>query len=215
VRPKLVLFGAPGAGKGTQAAKLKARYGAAHLSTGDVLREAIRRDTPLGREAALLMDKGFLVPDEVVLGLVAERLSACADGFILDGFPRTMAQAEAFSHMLLELGLELDAVISLEIDSHELLQRLSGRRVCPACNLVYHVDFMPKDAVCEKDGTCLVQRDDDKEDALLVRLEAFERQTMPLKTYYAGKHLLLSVNAKQSPERVFADIESGLESRQG
>lgn len=195
---KLILLGPPGAGKGTQAAQLVERYGIPQVSTGDMLRAAVREQTPMGLKAKEFMDKGALVTDEVVIGIVRERLQQadCAKGFILDGFPRTVAQADALKLTLAELGKELDAVVSLQVETDALVERLTGRRACRQCGRGFHVSFDPpaKDDVCDSCGGELFQRDDDKEETIRNRMDVYHQQTAPLEDYYRREGLLRAVD---------------------
>jgi adenylate kinase len=215
----VILFGPPGAGKGTQAKKLTADFGIPHLSTGDILREAVREGTELGSRAKPLMDAGKLVPDELVIEIVEQRLGAddARKGFILDGFPRTIPQAEALERALQkqEDGRKIDAVISLEVPEAELVDRLSGRRSCPRCGAVYHVvSHPPKRAgLCDNDDTGLLQREDDKEDRVKARLRVYAQQTSPLKEWYRKKGLLRSVDGVGSPEGIYAQIQKSVGGR--
>jgi len=188
---KLILLGAPGAGKGTQAEILSAKLGIPTISTGNILRAAIKDGTPVGLEAKSYMDHGKLVPDRVVIGIVVERLeqSDCANGFILDGVPRTIAQAEALD----EAGITFDHVISIEVSDEEIEERMSGRRVCQSCGAPYHVKTKPPktEGVCDACGGPLVQRADDKPETVRHRLEVFHAETEPLKGYYENKGILL------------------------
>lgn len=193
----LILFGPPGAGKGTQAQFLVNRYGVPQISTGDMLRAAVKNQTPLGLKAQEVMKQGALVSDDIVLGLVEERLSRddCEAGFILDGFPRTVPQAESLSALLSRIGRNIDCVISLEVDNDEIVKRLSGRRSCPSCGRGYHVlfDAPARDGVCDSCSAHLAQREDDKEEIVYSRLKVYDLQTSPLKTYYSGLGLLCSI----------------------
>ncbi len=190
---RIVLFGPPGAGKGTQASMLAEKTGAEHISTGDALRDAVARQTEVGLKAKSYMDKGELVPDEVVIAIAKERLAKAGEsGFILDGFPRTVAQAEALDKALDELGKPLDAVVNLEVDEEEIVWRLSGRRVCPNCGEPYHIESKPsaKDGICDKCGSALVHRSDDQPDAIRNRLKVYNQQTEPVLGYYESKSIL-------------------------
>lgn len=202
----LVLLGAPGAGKGTQSKKLVERYGIPQISTGDILREAVKNGTPLGIQAKSFMDRGALVPDEVVIGIVKERCQRtdCGHGFILDGFPRTTAQADALS----ALGISINHAVDVRVSRDYLVKRLTGRRVCRSCGEGYHLEFNPSkaDGICDKCGGELYQRDDDREDVVVKRLETYEKQTSPLIEYYDKKGLLHTVNGEGEIEAVFNDI---------
>jgi len=193
----LILFGPPGAGKGTQAHFLVETFRIPQISTGDMLRSAVKAGTPLGLKAQLIMQHGGLVSDDIVLGLVAERISQddCQAGFILDGFPRTIPQADALDAILLEAGRAIDCVISLEVDTDELVKRLSGRRSCTACGKGYHIVFDPpvQEGICTVCGAILAQREDDREETVRHRLDVYEDQTAPLKEYYASKQILRSI----------------------
>lgn len=193
----LILFGPPGAGKGTQARFLVETYSVPQISTGDMLRAAVKAGTPLGLKAQEIMSQGGLVSDEIVLGIVAERLAQddCRDGFVLDGFPRTIPQADALAEILNKSGRAIDQVLSLEVNSEEIVKRLSGRRSCSSCGKGYHVEFDAPavESVCDVCGAALVQRADDKEDTVRNRLLVYEQQTAPLKEYYRAKSVLSSI----------------------
>ncbi|HLL52954.1 MAG TPA: adenylate kinase [Myxococcaceae bacterium] len=211
----LIFLGPPGAGKGTQATKLMADLRIPQISTGDILREAVRQGTELGKQAKPLMDAGKLVPDDLVVGIVQERLLApdCAQGFILDGFPRTIPQAEALDAALAKAGKKIEMVVSLEVQEQTLVERISGRRSCPADGSVFHVTQNPpkRDGYCDKCGGSLIQRDDDKPEKVKARLEAFERQTAPLKEFYSKRGLLKAVDgAVGSPDDIYARIRSAI-----
>lgn len=198
---KLILLGPPGAGKGTQAKMLTERYRIPQISTGDILRAAVKEGTPMGVKAKGYMDAGGLVPDEVVVGIVRERLQQpdCQNGFILDGFPRTVAQADALKSTLADLDKNLDAVISLEVDPEALVERLTGRRTCRDCGRGFHITFDPP-AVAGKCDACrgeLIQRDDDKEETIRKRLEVYRAQTEPLVAYYQSAGLLSTIDGMQ------------------
>jgi adenylate kinase len=212
---RMILFGPPGAGKGTQAKRLQEKFGVPQISTGDMLRAARRAGTELGKKAAEFMDGGKLVPDEVVIGLIDERIddADCADGFLLDGFPRTIPQAEALSDMLSGKGLKVDHVLSIEVPDEALVSRLSQRRSCPECGSVFHLEHMPpkKEDVCDGCGHAgLIQREDDVPDAIRVRLVAFHDQTSPLKSFYKEKGLLRAVDGVAAPDVVFERALSAL-----
>jgi adenylate kinase len=207
----LVLMGLPGAGKGTQAEKIVEKYHIPHISTGDMFRAAIKDGTELGLKAKSFMDKGELVPDEVTIGIVRERLSKpdCQKGFLLDGFPRTVAQAEALENMLSELERPIDYVINVDVDKDILLERLTGRRICTECGATYHLVFNPpsKEGVCDRCGGELYQRADDNEETVQNRLEVNLKQTQPLLSFYEDKGYLRNINGQQDIDKVFADIE--------
>ena len=202
---KLILLGAPGAGKGTQAEILSAKLGIPTISTGNILRAAIKDGTPIGLEAKSYMDAGKLVPDSVIIGIVAQRLEQpdCANGFILDGVPRTIGQAEALD----KAGVAFDHVISIEISDGEIVDRMAGRRVCSSCGAPYHVKAKPpkQEGVCDSRGGPLVQRDDDKAETVLHRLEVYHAETEPLKGYYEGKGVLSPV-ANQATIEATTDV---------
>lgn len=211
----LVLFGPPGAGKGTQAEKISQSYGIPHIATGDILRRAVARETPLGKEAKSYMDRGELVPDEVVIGIVGERLAEpdCEKGFVLDGFPRTIEQAEALWQILDGMGKKIDLVLNVTAGDEELIKRLSRRRVCERCEAVYHLDFEPprQADICDKCAGRLYQRADDKEETIKRRLEVYSEQSEPLIDYYQKKGLLVSIMGKGSISEVFDEVKERLE----
>lgn len=211
---RLVLLGAPGAGKGTQAKKLIEKYNTPQISTGDLLRAAVGEGTALGIEAKGFMDKGELVPDSVVLGMVEERLQQddCKEGYILDGFPRNTAQAEALDEMLDKLGMPLDAALSVDVPTEDLMKRLTGRRTCKECGQMYNVHFSAPAAegACDKCSGELYQRDDDQEQTISKRLEVYEEQTAPLIDYYSGKGILKSVSGTGDIDEIFATVQSTL-----
>ena len=207
---RLVLLGAPGAGKGTQAKKLIEKYAIPQISTGDLLRAAVAAGTPLGKEAKTFMDKGELVPDRVVLGMVQERLKQddCKKGYILDGFPRNTAQAEALDKMLVSLGMSLSAALSVDVPFDDLMKRLTGRRTCKACGQMYNIFFKApaKEGVCDKCNGELFQRDDDKEATIKKRLEVYNAQTAPLIDYYGKKGIVKSVSGTGSIDDIFKKV---------
>lgn len=210
----LILFGPPFAGKGTQAKNLYADFKIPQISTGDILRKAVREGTEMGKLAGPLMASGAYVPDEIVIGIVEERLKEpdCANGFVLDGFPRTPPQAEALERMLARLGKKLDAVVSLEVPTEKLIERGSGRRSCPTCGAVYHVYQNPpkRAGFCDKDDTSLTQREDDKAEVIEKRLKKYETETASLKQFYAQRGLLKSIDGVGSPEGIYEDIKKAL-----
>lgn len=201
---KIIFLGAPGAGKGTQAEIVAARLGIPTVSTGAMIREALKAGTDMGLKAKKFIEAGALVPDDVVIGIIKERLakSDCAKGFILDGFPRTVPQAEALDRM----GVELDRVVSIEVPDESIVARMSGRRVCSACGASYHVDFNPaRDGVnCDKCGTALTTRSDDAPEVVLSRLEVYHSTTEPLKAFYAAKGNLATVDGVGAVEEISA-----------
>lgn len=204
---RLVFLGAPGAGKGTQAKKLVEKYGIPQISTGDLLRAAVANETPLGKEAKAYMDKGELVPDPVVLGMVKDRISQddCKKGFILDGFPRNVIQAEALDKMLSEMNIPLDLALNLDVPFDDLMKRLTGRRTCKSCGQMYNIYYSPPkvDGKCDKCGGELFQRDDDKEETIRKRLEVYRAQTEPLIDYYSKKGAFRSISGTGSIEEIF------------
>ncbi len=211
---RLILLGPPGAGKGTQASSIVAEYGITHISTGDIFRHNIKNETELGKKVKSYLDKGQLVPDELTIDLVWDRLSKddCKKGFLLDGFPRTINQAEALQKGLEERGLKLDKVINIDVDKNILVKRLSGRRVCKNCGETYHIDNKPtlKDGVCDKCSGEVIQRADDNEKTVLDRIEVYEKQTFPLIDFYKNLGLILTVDGTLSIEYVFSQIKESL-----
>ncbi len=202
----LILLGPPGCGKGTQAKILIDTYHIPQISTGDILREAIKKESPLGIEAKTHMDQGSLVPDHLVIKIIEERLKQtdCNRGFILDGFPRTVAQAEALDTTLSEMGSKLEYVFSIEVDDEELIKRLTGRRVCRKCGESYHIEFNPprQDGLCDSCQGELYQRDDDKEETIRNRLKVYQDQTSPLISFYQRKDVLHSIDGIGSIEEI-------------
>lgn len=208
VRTRVIFLGPPGAGKGTQAARLASHLRIPRISTGDMLRDAIARGTALGKQAAPLIEKGQLVPDELLIGMIAERLAQddCRKGYLLDGFPRTVRQAESFGTMGDGAGGEADFVVfRFDVPHSELLKRLSGRRWCPTCQATYHMDNNPpkRPGVCDKDGTAVIQREDDKETAVERRLKDYDALTAPLVEYYRRRSRVHDVDGFRSPDEVF------------
>ena len=214
---KLILLGPPGAGKGTQAKMLTEKFSIPQISTGDILRAAVKAGTPMGRKAKEFMDAGGLVPDEVVVGIVRDRLQEadCGNGFILDGFPRTVAQADALQTSLEEMGKGLDRVISLAVDAEALVERLTGRRTCRQCGRGYHVTFDPprQAGVCDACGGELFQRDDDREETIRKRLQVYEDQTAPLISYYRQAGVLMELDGMQPIPQVQEQMLSLLQAR--
>lgn len=208
----LILMGLPGAGKGTQAEKIVEVYGIPHISTGDMFRAAIKDGTELGLKAKSYMDTGDLVPDKVTIGIVRERLSKedCSRGFLLDGFPRTVAQAEALEAILVSLDRKLDSVIYVDVPKVELFERLTGRWVSPTSGASYHVKFNPpkSEGICDKDGSNLIQRDDDKPETVTNRLEVNIKQTQPLIDFYSEKGYLRKIDGNKDITDVFVDINT-------
>ncbi len=206
----LILLGPPGAGKGTQAELLLKRFNIPHISTGDIFRAAIKEGTPLGTEAKRYMDSGQLVPDEVVIGIVKERLlkDDCKNGFLLDGFPRTVPQADSLDNFLKDNGKKVDAVINIEVDSAILLKRLTGRRVCRNCAAVYHVETKKSKVagVCDHCGGEVYQRADDTPETVSKRLEVYNNQTEPLIAYYRNKGVLLSFDGQKGIQDLYEKI---------
>lgn len=207
-------MGRPGAGKGTQAANIKEYYNIPHISTGDMFRARMKNQTKLGLLAKSYMEKGDLVPDEVTIGIVEERLQEpdCANGFLLDGFPRTIAQAEAFDKFLKSNGIKLDAALNVDVDASILIRRMVGRRVCKTCGATYHVEFNPSkvSGVCDNCGSPLFQRPDDTEETAVNRLKTYDEQTAPLLDFYSKQNLLKTVNGDQDLDKVFNDIKATL-----
>ncbi len=204
-RAKVVFLGAPGTGKGTQAKKLSAKFGLPHVSTGDILRNAVKKGTEQGLKAKAVMDRGDLVPDEVILGIVENRLDNpdCARGFLLDGFPRTLVQAEAF-----DKWDSVNCAIQIDVPDDVLVKRLVLRRTCPSCAVMYHLEYQPpkSQGVCDKCGTALVQREDDREDVVKSRFQVYMEKTEPLIGYYRQKDVLHNVNGNRDVETVFSEI---------
>lgn len=208
----LLFMGPPGAGKGTQAEVIVNEFGIPHISTGDAFRLAIKQGTPVGMKAKEYIDQGLLVPDDVTVGIVRERLqqSDCEKGFLLDGFPRTLSQAESLEELLKELGRKLDHVIDLKVDRNKLLARLTGRRICKSCGATYHVIFNPpkQEGVCDKCGGELYQRSDDTEEKVGTRLDEYINKTAPLLKFYEDKGLLRQVDGEREIDAVSKEIVS-------
>lgn len=208
----ILFMGPPGAGKGTQAAEIVKEFGIPHISTGDAFRLAIKQQTPIGMQAKSFMDQGLLVPDDVTIGIVEERLqqSDCEKGFLLDGFPRTLSQAEALDDILSRLNTSLNHVINLNVDRGLLMARLTGRRICSVCGASYHLIFNPpkQDGICDIDGGELYQRPDDNEESVGKRLDEYDNKTAPLLTFYDNKGLLRQVNGENEINVVTSEIVS-------
>lgn len=211
----ILLMGPPGAGKGTQAATLVEKFQIPHISTGDMFRAAVKEGTALGKQAKACMDAGQLVPDEVTIGIVGERLAKadCKKGFILDGFPRTVEQAEALDKILKDIQINLTAALNISVPSAELIERAVGRRICRKCGATYHVTFKPtaKDGICDACGGETYQRADDSEETMKNRLSVYEAQTKPLIDYYQKAGLYKQVDGSQAMDKVFADVVASLQ----
>lgn len=211
---RLIILGAPGAGKGTQAAILSEKLSIPHISTGDIFRNSIKNGTELGKQAKEYIDKGLLVPDELTIQIVKDRLSEddCKEGFILDGFPRTIPQAEYLEKALEEMGVSLDAVLNIHVSDDEIIQRLSGRRVCPNCGASYHVVYNPPEVegVCDSCNEKVVQRNDDKEETVINRLKTYHSQTEPLIDFYKNKGKLVTVVGQEKLEDTTSNVLKAL-----
>ncbi|MBW7452810.1 adenylate kinase [Paenibacillus sepulcri] len=210
----ILFMGPPGAGKGTQAERIVDTFGIPHISTGDAFRLAMKQGTPLGQKAKEYVDQGLLVPDEITNGIVRERLQLedCQKGFLLDGFPRTLQQAEALDGMLAEMGRSIDHVVNLKVDRGLLLARLTGRRICKSCGATYHIMFNPpkQEGICDKCGGELYQRSDDTEAKVGTRLDEYISKTAPLLDYYSGKGILREVDGEREIDEVTTEIVSAL-----
>jgi len=207
----LIIFGPPGAGKGTQSDAIKNKLDVFHLSTGDMLREAIKNETETGKQAKQYTDAGKLVPDEVVIKIVEEKVASLSDkGVLFDGFPRTLAQAKALDEMLEKLGRSIDAVISIKVPDEDIVKRLTGRRMCPKCNTIYHIAAKPpkQEGICDNDGEKLIIRDDDREEVIRNRLNTYHEQTSPVLDYYREKGVLKEVDGTGKPDEVTAEISA-------
>lgn len=207
---KIIMLGAPGAGKGTQAKKIAEKYGIPHISTGDIFRANIKNGTELGKKAKTYMDEGLLVPDELVVDLVVDRVQQedCKNGYVLDGFPRTIPQAEALDKALAELGEKMDYAINVEVPDENIVSRMSGRRACVGCGATYHIVHAPTkvENICDTCGGELILRDDDKPETVLKRLGVYHEQTQPLIQYYTDKDILVEVDGTVDLEDVFKAI---------
>ncbi len=208
---KIIMLGAPGAGKGTQAKKIAEHYGIPHISTGDIFRANIKNGTELGKKAKEYMDQGLLVPDELTCDLVTDRVSKedCANGYILDGFPRTIPQAEALEDALKKMGTDVDYAINVDVPDSSIVSRMGGRRACVTCGATYHLVFMPpkKEGICDSCGSTLILRDDDKPETVQKRLDVYHAQTQPLIDFYEKKGILKTIDGTQEIDRVFGDIK--------
>lgn len=214
---RLILLGAPGSGKGTIAAELTKNYGILHISTGDIFRANIKQLTPLGIEAKSYIDNGALVPDSITIAMIEDRLAQpdCEAGFMLDGFPRTIVQAQALDKMLQQKGVSLNAAISIEISDEEIKSRVSGRRVCVSCGASYNIPFKPTkvEGICDVCGDAVIQREDDKPETVLSRLKTYHEKTQPLIDYYSAQNLILSANNEENYLVAFEQIKEGLTQR--
>ncbi|ARJ50385.1 adenylate kinase [Staphylococcus lutrae] len=212
----IILMGLPGAGKGTQASEIIKKYPIPHISTGDMFRAAIRQETELGKEAKSYIDRGELVPDEVTVGIVKERISEddAKKGFLLDGFPRTIEQADALNSILKELGRDIDAVVNIEVPEEELMNRLTGRRICESCGTTYHLVFNPPkvEGICDIDGGKLYQREDDNPETVANRLEVNVRQSKPILEFYNQQGVLKNIDGSKHIDEVTSDVIEILES---
>ncbi|MBR2532541.1 MAG: adenylate kinase [Lachnospiraceae bacterium] len=210
----ILIIGAPGTGKGTMSEKLIEKYGIVHVSTGDMLRESVKNGTEVGKKAHGYMERGELVPDEVIHDIILERFAQkdMENGILMDGYPRTLAQAEDLDSILASLGKKVDCVLNLELDEEILIGRVTGRRTCPNCKAIYHIQNKPPkvEGVCDICGSQLVTRKDDTVESLRVRLEAYHESTKDVIGYYANKGIVKTINADQSVEKVFADIVEAL-----
>ena len=207
---KIIMLGAPGAGKGTQAKMIADKYSIPHISTGDIFRANIKNGTELGKKAKEYMDQGKLVPDELTVDLVIDRVGQedCKNGYVLDGFPRTIPQAECLSETLAKMGTEIDYAINVEVPDENIVNRMSGRRACVSCGATYHIVHIPTkvEGICDRCGSELILRDDDKPETVTNRLTIYHEQTQPLIDYYKGKDILVEVDGTQDMKDVFADI---------
>lgn len=212
---KIIMLGAPGAGKGTQAARIAQKYEIPHISTGDIFRANLKAGTELGLKAKAYMDKGLLVPDELTCDLVTDRVSQedCKNGYILDGFPRTIPQAKALEQAFSDMDTDVDFAIDVEVPDSHIVKRMSGRRACTSCGATYHIEHIPpkKEGICDKCGAPLVLRDDDKAETVQKRLDVYHEQTQPLINFYKEKGKLVVIDGTKNMEEVFADITAALE----
>ncbi|MCR4789025.1 MAG: adenylate kinase [Lachnospiraceae bacterium] len=207
---KIIMLGAPGAGKGTQAIMIAEKYGIPHVSTGDIFRANIKNNTPLGQEAKTYMDKGMLVPDELTVKILLDRVAKddCKNGYVLDGFPRTIVQADVLKDALSKLGDRIDHAINVDVPDENIIKRMGGRRACVKCGATYHIEHVPpkKEGICDNCGEALVLRDDDKPETVQKRLSVYHEQTQPLIDYYGKEGILKNVDGTQDMNKVFEDI---------
>lgn len=214
---RIVLLGPPGAGKGTQAKNIAREFDIPHISTGEIFRKVIAEKTPMGKKADEYIKRGLLVPDEIVIGIVEERMkhSDCNNGFILDGFPRTVAQAQSLERLLSKQGMKLDTVINIEVPQDELIERFTGRRICEVCGIPYHVKYNPPKlgGICYKCGRPLVVRSDDSIDTVKRRLKVYKEETLPLVNFYKDKGIIKNIDGTKTIEGVFVDIVDWLRGR--
>lgn len=207
---KIIMLGAPGAGKGTQAQMIADKYDIPHISTGDIFRENVKKGTELGMEAKKYMDQGLLVPDELTVKILLDRVAKpdCKNGYVLDGFPRTIPQAEVLDKAITELGEKIDYAINVDVPDENIIRRMSGRRACLACGATYHIEHIPpkQEGICDKCGKELVQRDDDKEETVKNRLDVYHKQTQPLIDFYTKQGVLRTVDGTMDMKDVFTEI---------
>ena len=207
---KIIMLGAPGAGKGTQAKKVAKKYNIPHISTGDIFRANIKEKTELGNKAKEYMDRGELVPDDITIGMLLDRIHKddCKNGFVLDGFPRTIPQAESLTKALSELGEKIDYAVNIDVPDESIITRMSGRRACLSCGSTYHIKYSApkKENICDNCGSELVIRDDDKPETVKKRLDVYHKQTQPLIDYYDNENILANVDGTKDMEEVFLDI---------
>ncbi|MBQ1290474.1 MAG: adenylate kinase [Eubacterium sp.] len=212
---KIVMLGAPGAGKGTQAIMISEKFGLPHISTGDIFRSNIKNGTELGKEAKKYMDEGRLVPDELTVRILLDRVSRedCAGGYVLDGFPRTIPQAEVLTKELSAMGDAIDFALNIDVPDENIVNRMSGRRSCPSCGATYHIQYVPpkKEGICDECGNALILRDDDKPETVLNRLKVYHEQTQPLIDYYNAAGVLRTIDGTRDVDTVFNEICSILE----